>query len=308
MKPVIEFTGVSKQFGGKTVLRNLNLTINEGEFFVIVGPSGSGKTTTLKMINALIEPDGGDIHFNGRRIKDHDIRLLRRRIGYVLQQIALFPTMTVGQNIGLMPEILGWKKSERQHRIRELLETAGLPPEKYAHRRPHQLSGGEQQRIGILRAIAHKPDVLLMDEPFSALDPLSRTALQDTAADIHRRLGTTIVFVTHDMNEAVRLADRIAVMKNGGLQQVGTPEALQTRPATPFVRSFFQSTRTDYGKISALTDRWLPFSGDHTLPAVSPDAPVDALFPLLARHPRVRITGLGEADAQTVFACLAKRG
>ena len=271
----------------------------------MVGPSGCGKTTTLKMINALTQPSEGDVYFNGKRIKDYDIRRLRHRIGYVLQQIALFPTMTVKQNIELIPDILGWSKSERSRRSGELLEMVGLPPAKYAARYPNELSGGEQQRIGILRAIAAKPDVLLMDEPFSALDPLSRNALQEMVADIHRRLGTTVVFVTHNMNEAQRLASRIAVLQGGKLQQLGTPEELQTQPANEFVRSFFQSENTDYGKISQITD-FLPLSGDN-LPELQPDDNVAELFPLLGRHPRVRIRGLGEIDGSRVFDYLHNR-
>ena len=215
--PLIEFKNVSKRYDNHTAVNELNLTIYQGEFFVLVGGSGSGKSTTLRMINALTEPTDGDVYFNGRRIKDYDIRGLRHRIGYVLQQIALFPTMTVRQNIELMPDILGWDKSKRTSRVNELLELVGMPPETYLNRYPHELSGGEQQRIGILRAIAAKPDILLMDEPFSALDPLARASLQETVSLIHKKLGTTIVFVTHDMNEAAKLACRIGVMHQGKL-------------------------------------------------------------------------------------------
>ena len=175
--PLIEFKNVSKRYDNQTAVNELNLTIYQGEFFVLVGGSGSGKSTTLRMINALTEPTDGDVYFNGRRIKDYDIRGLRHRIGYVLQQIALFPTMTVRQNIELMPDILGWDKPKRTSRVNELLELVGMPPETYLNRYPHELSGGEQQRIGILRAIAAKPDILLNDEPFSALDPLARASL-----------------------------------------------------------------------------------------------------------------------------------
>ena len=305
MNAIVEFREVGKRYGEKNVISGLNLSIHEGEFFVMVGPSGCGKTTTLKMINALTQPSEGDVYFNGKRIKDYDIRRLRHRIGYVLQQIALFPTMTVQQNIELIPDILGWSKSERRRRSGELLEMVGLPPAKYAARYPHELSGGEQQRIGILRAIAAKPDVLLMDEPFSALDPLSRNALQEMVADIHRRLGTTVVFVTHNMTEAQRLASRIAVLQGGKLQQLGTPEELQTQPANEFVRSFFQSENADYGKISQITDL-LPLSSDN-LPELQPDDNVAELFPLLGRHPRVRIRGLGEIDGSRVFDYLHNR-
>ncbi|MDO4641275.1 MAG: ABC transporter ATP-binding protein [Neisseria sp.] len=307
MKPIIEFCNVTKSYNGKNVICDLNLSIEAGEFFVIVGPSGCGKTTTLKMINALTEPTEGYVYFDGKPIKNYDIRSLRHRIGYVLQQIALFPTMTVKQNIELIPDILGWKKAERHQRSTELLEMVGLPPEKYAARYPHELSGGEQQRIGILRAIAAKPDVLLMDEPFSALDPISRNALQEMVATIHAKLGTTIVFVTHNMNEALRLASRIAVMRHGLLQQTGRPETLQNEPANEFVRSFFQSETIGYGKINQLLAyNLLPLSGAD-MPECSPDDNITDLFTLLSNYNRVRIAQSGEIDARIIFEYLNNR-
>ena len=237
--PFIEFRGAGKQYDGKYAVRDLDLTIYEDEFFVLVGGSGSGKSTTLRMINALIEPTDGNVYLHGKRIKDYDIRQLRHQIGYVLQQIALFPTMTVAENIALMPDVLGWPKTERKTRVNELLELVELDPAHYRDRYPHELSGGEQQRIGILRAIAAKPQVLLMDEPFSALDPLVRTVLQDQIAMIHQKFGTTIVFVTHDMQEAAKLACRIGVMHNGKLVQIGTPEEIKKQPANDYVQSLF---------------------------------------------------------------------
>ena len=242
--PFIEFRGAGKQYDGKYAVRELDFTIYQGEFFVLVGGSGSGKSTTLRMINALIEPTDGNVYLHGKRIKDYDIRQLRHQIGYVLQQIALFPTMTVAQNIALMPDILGWQKAERRARVNELLELVELSPEHYCDRYPHELSGGEQQRIGILRAIAAKPQVLLMDEPFSALDPLVRAVLQDQIAMIHKKLGATIVFVTHDMQEALRLACRIGVMHNGKLVQIGVPEEIKNRPANNYVKSLFSTADT----------------------------------------------------------------
>ena len=227
----------------------MDLTIYQGEFFVLVGGSGSGKSTTLRMINALIEPTDGNVYLHGKRIKDYDIRQLRHQIGYVLQQIALFPTMTVAENIALMPDVLGWPKAERKARVNELLELVELDPARYRDRYPHELSGGEQQRIGILRAIAAKPQVLLMDEPFSALDPLVRTVLQDQIAMIHQKFGTTIVFVTHDMQEALKLACRIGVMHNGQLAQIGTPEAIKKQPANDYVQSLFSAAAPDAERI-----------------------------------------------------------
>lgn len=248
---MIEFENVHKSYGGRPVIENLNLTVKRGELFVLVGASGSGKSTTLKMINALASPDGGNVYFDGRRIKDYDIRALRHRTGYVLQQIALFPTMTVEQNIALMPELLGWKKAAREERVAELLDMVGMPSETYRRRYPNELSGGEQQRIGILRAIAAKPDVLLMDEAFSALDPLSRTALQDILLNIHARSETTIVFVTHNMHEAIRLGDRIGVMQQGRLVQVDMPSEIQANPANAFVRSMFGQEVHGAGRVIA---------------------------------------------------------
>ena len=239
--PFIEFRGTGKHYDGKYAVRDLDLTIYQGEFFVLVGGSGSGKSTTLRMINALIEPTDGNVYLHGKRIKDYDIRQLRHLIGYVLQQIALFPTMTVAENIELMPDVLGWPKAERKTRVNELLELVELDPAHYQDRYPYELSGGEQQRIGILRAIAAKPQVLLMDEPFSALDPLVRTVLQDQIAMIHQKFGTTIVFVTHDMQEAAKLACRIGVMHNGKLVQIGTPEEIKKQPANDYVQSLFST-------------------------------------------------------------------
>ena len=249
---LIEFKNVSKRYDSHAAVSKLNLTIYQGEFFVLVGGSGSGKSTTLRMINALTEPTDGDVYFNGRRIKDYDIRPLRHRIGYVLQQIALFPTMTVAQNIELMPDILGWDKAQRKARASELLELVGLSPAQYQSRYPHELSGGEQQRVGILRAIAAKPDILLMDEPFSALDPLARASLQETVSLIHKKLGTTIVFVTHDMAEALKLACRIGVMHQGRLVQVATPQDIQNYPADDYVRSLFSATQTNDSAASVI--------------------------------------------------------
>ncbi|GFH40381.1 hypothetical protein Hs20B_07790 [Lactococcus insecticola] len=239
MTDIIKFDKVSKIFEGKKVIDSLDLTIEKGEFFVIVGPSGSGKTSTLKMINALVAPDEGDVYFENKRIIDYDLKKLRLKVGYVLQQIALFPNLNIQQNIELIPEILGWSKDKRQARSLELLEKVKLDAT-YLKRLPSELSGGEQQRVGILRAIAADPDVIIMDEPFSALDPISRNNLQELVLDIHENLGTTIVFVTHDMKEAQRLGDRIAVMQEGKLLQCASPDEIREHPANDFVKSFFE--------------------------------------------------------------------
>ena len=221
------------------ILDGLNFEIQEGEFFVLVGPSGSGKTTTLKLINRLIEQTDGDIYFEDKRLKDYDLRELRLKTGYVLQQIALFPNLTVAENIALIPEMKNFDKKEIKEKTEDLLKKVGLDPKHYMNRLPKELSGGEKQRVGILRAIIANPKILLMDEPFSALDPLSKVQLQDLIKTLHNEYKMTTVFVTHDMDEAMKLADRICVLKNGKVVQIATPEVLKENPVDDFVREFF---------------------------------------------------------------------
>lgn len=238
---MIRYQGVSMSYDGRgKVLDDLNFEIKEGEFFVLVGPSGSGKTTTLKLINRLIEQTEGDIFFQGKNIKDYPLREMRLEMGYVLQEIALFPNLTVAENIGLIPEMKKINKKEIAKRVDSLLKQVDLDPKVYKNRLPEDLSGGEKQRIGILRAIAANPKVLLMDEPFSALDPISRTQLQDLVKDLHEDYKITTVFVTHDMREAIKLADRICLMRDGKVVQIGSPEDLVNNPANDFVASFFK--------------------------------------------------------------------
>lgn len=241
MTSAIKFEHVNKTFAKKVVVNDLNLDIQQGELFVLVGNSGSGKTTSIKMINRLADPSAGQILVNERPTTDYNVQKLRWKIGYVLQQIALFPNMTVAKNITLIPEIQG-AKADLTEMAANLLEKVGLNPQEYAHRYPHELSGGEQQRIGILRAIASKPPIVLMDEPFSALDPLSRANLQELVINLHQQLHNTILFVTHDMNEALHLADRIGVMKDGKLLQVDQPQEILRHPANNFVRDFFKGS------------------------------------------------------------------
>lgn len=221
------------------ILDGLNFEIQEGEFFVLVGPSGSGKTTTLKLINRLIEQTDGDIYFNNKRLKDYNLRELRLETGYVLQQIALFPNLTVAENIALIPEMKKIDKKVIKEQTEDLLKKVGLDPKHYMKRFPKELSGGEKQRIGILRAIIANPKILLMDEPFSALDPISKVQLQDLIKQLHDEYKRTTVFVTHDMDEAMKLADRICVLKDGRVVQIATPEVLKEKPADDFVREFF---------------------------------------------------------------------
>lgn len=238
---MIRYQGVSMSYDGKEkVLSNLNFEIKEGEFFVLVGPSGSGKTTTLKLINRLIEQTDGDIFFQDKNIKDYPLREMRLEMGYVLQEIALFPNLTVAENISLIPEMKKINKKEIAKRVDSLLRQVDLDPKVYKNRLPEDLSGGEKQRIGILRALAANPKVLLMDEPFSALDPISRTQLQDLVKDLHSDFKITTVFVTHDMREAIKLADRICLMRDGKVVQIGSPEDLVNNPANDFVASFFK--------------------------------------------------------------------
>lgn len=237
---MIKFEAVSKEFDGARALDNLTFEIEAGEFFILVGKSGSGKTTTLKMINRLIEPSQGKIYWNNQAIKDLDLRSLRLDTGYVLQQGALFPNLTVEENIELIPEMKKWPKAKSQQAVQDLMTKVGLAPDKYKDRYPSQLSGGEQQRVGILRAIISQPQLLLMDEPFSALDPLSKTQLQDLIKQLHQELGLTIVFVTHDMQEALKLGDRICVMQEGQILQIADPATILADPANETVAQFFK--------------------------------------------------------------------
>jgi len=204
---VIRFENVSKSYGDSLILNNLSFEIQKGEFAVLIGPSGCGKTTSLKTINRLIEPNQGKIYVNGKDISETDRIELRRSIGYVIQQIGLFPNMTVEQNICVVPKLLKYSKEEMSKIVHEMLELVNMPYEEYAHKYPSELSGGQQQRIGVLRALAASPPIVLMDEPFGALDPMTRTILQDEVRKLQKKLGKTIVFVTHDMDEALNMAD-----------------------------------------------------------------------------------------------------
>jgi len=240
---MIKFENVEKRYGDTTVIKDLNMEINDAEIAVLIGPSGCGKTTTLKMINRLIEPSSGVIYINDQDILKADPIELRRNIGYVIQQIGLFPHMTVGQNIGLIPTLKNWPEDKKTARVRELMELVGMTPEEYMNRYPNELSGGQQQRIGVARALAADPDIILMDEPFSALDPLTRAQLQDELFNLQQELHKTIVFVTHDMDEALKLGDRICIMRDGEILQFDTPENLLRHPAHGFVEEFIGKKR-----------------------------------------------------------------
>ncbi|MFS7002296.1 ABC transporter ATP-binding protein [Carnobacterium maltaromaticum] len=239
---MIKFENVTKEYQADTpVVSSLNLEIKAGEFFVLIGPSGSGKTTTLKMINRLIPLTTGTIRIQGKPISEYNLNELRWNIGYVLQQIALFPNMTIEENITIVPEMKKWPKDQLANRVTDLLNSVGLDAESYRHRKPAELSGGEQQRVGVLRALAADPDIILMDEPFSALDPISRKKLQEDVAKLQKKVQKTVVFVTHDMQEALALGDRICIMRDGLVEQIGTPAELAAQPKNEFVREFLQS-------------------------------------------------------------------
>ncbi|MCB5221606.1 ABC transporter ATP-binding protein [Lactiplantibacillus pentosus] len=236
---MITFKQVTKTYAQSVALQRVNLTINSRELFVLVGPSGSGKTTLLKMINRLNEPTSGEVRIDDQKVNDVEVKTLRRTIGYVLQSGALFPNMTVFENAAISLAVLGWPIKKQHERVNALLQLVGLAPQKFAERHPSELSGGEAQRVGIVRALAADPLIVLMDEPFSALDPISKRQLQELVLTLHQRLETTFVFVTHDMQEAIKLADRMAVIHNGELQQVGTPAEILTMPQNKFVANFF---------------------------------------------------------------------
>ncbi|HLR60331.1 MAG TPA: ABC transporter ATP-binding protein [Pseudogracilibacillus sp.] len=246
---MIRFENVSKEYGDVIAIKQADLEVKEGEFLVLIGPSGCGKTTMLKMVNRLIPLTTGTIYINDKRISDYNINELRWNIGYVLQQIALFPHLTIAENIAIVPELKKWKRTDIDKRIKELMELVGIDYEVYKNRLPEELSGGQQQRIGVIRALAADPDILLMDEPFSALDPLSRGKLQDELISIQQQIKKTIVFVTHDMQEALKLADRVCILKAGEVVQVGTPQEIVNNPENEFVKSFIKGEVFDFKKL-----------------------------------------------------------
>jgi len=249
---VICFKNVSKSYGDSLILNNLSFEIEKGEFTVLIGPSGCGKTTTLKTINRLIEPDKGKIYVDGKDISQIDRIKLRRTIGYVIQQIGLFPNMTVEQNICVVPKLLKYKKEEMSEIVHTMLELVNMPYDEYAHKYPSELSGGQQQRIGVLRALAASPPIVLMDEPFGALDPMTRTILQDEVRRLQRKLNKTIVFVTHDMDEALSMADKIIFMNEGDILQIATPDEMLETPADELI-SNFMGKRSKNSEIPSLT-------------------------------------------------------
>ena len=237
---MIEFEGVYKAYKSKSVLYDINMEIRSDEIFVLIGSSGCGKTTLLKMINKLISFDRGDIRIDGESINKISGTLLRRKIGYVVQDGGLFPHMTIGENIGVIPKMLKQPQAQIEQRVDELLRMVNLEPNLYRDLYPAQLSGGQKQRVGVARAFSVNPDIILMDEPFSALDPVTRNELQDEIYNLQHQFHKTIVFVTHDMDEAIRLADRICIIQDGRIVQLDTPEQVLRHPASSYVEDVYK--------------------------------------------------------------------
>lgn len=314
---MIQFENVSKEYQeNKPVVSNLSFEIQDNEFFVFIGPSGSGKTTTLKMINRLIPLTTGYIRINGKMISEYKLNELRWNIGYVLQQIALFPHMTIEENITVVPEMKKWAKEEMKGRVTELLASVGLDPENYRNRKPSELSGGEQQRIGIVRALAADPDIILMDEPFSSLDPISRSSLQQDLLHMKETLNKTIVFVTHDISEALTLGDRICLFNKGEVVQIGTPQEIREQPKNDFVREFLKAgnivseqrrTVNDLVKAGYMDKRTADIEG---APSLNIYATIEEATGALAEAPRVKVINenqewIGSISQQQLLSYLA---
>ena len=283
MHSALQLESVSKSYGGGAVaVRDATFTVARGEICTIVGPSGCGKTTTLKMINRIIEPSGGRILIDGRDAAGIDAVELRRRIGYVIQQVGLFPHMSVEDNVSTVLRIMGRPRRECLHRAHEMLEVVGLPPDRYARRRPAALSGGEQQRVGVARALAADPDLVLMDEPFAAVDPVVRKQLQEELIRIQRETDKTILFVTHDLPEAFGLGHRVVVFNAGAVVQAGPPEELLFAPASDFVSNYLAESRELLGLRFLKAREFATRKRGRRRPDLAPDASVLDVLRLLA--------------------------
>ena len=241
--PVIEARHLTRHYGTQAVVQDVSFTLQAGETLVLLGPSGCGKTTLLRMLNRLIEPDAGTVAINGQDVRRQRPEQLRRGIGYVIQQVGLLPHYTVAENVAVVPQLLGHPAAQVAARTEELLRRLHLPPERYARQYPHQLSGGQQQRVGLARALAADPPIILLDEPFGALDPITRASIRREFRELPELRRKTVVLVTHDVTEAFELADRILLLNAGQTQQLGTPHELLFRPANNFVRQFFEAER-----------------------------------------------------------------
>lgn len=314
---MIEIFGLTKEYSGHRAVDGLDLTVATGELTVLLGPSGAGKTTVLRCINRLIEPTSGRIMVDGVDVATLDPVALRRQMGYVIQNVGLFPNMTIRDNVAAVPRLLGWEKGRIAARVDEMLDLVGLDPDRYGPKYPRQLSGGEAQRVGVARALAADPPILLMDEPFGAVDPLTRERLQREMRRLQARLRKTVVFVTHDIDEAVLLADRIALMRDGRLEQHDTPETLWRRPANDFVRRFFGENLGLRVIIRhCLQDvRLKPLPGDAAdLPQIDAGATLkEALAELVGQRVRALVvvrdgTPVGTFDFDVLLASLAEEG
>jgi len=283
---MIEIDQVSKSYGDRRIVDRLSLTVGTGELCVLLGSSGCGKSTTLRMINRLIPTDGGSIRLGGEDVASVSPEALRRRIGYAIQSIGLFPHWTVEDNIATVPRLLKWPEARVRDRVGELLELFRLDPRSYSGKYPHQLSGGEQQRVGVARALAADPELLLMDEPFAAVDPITRDALQAELARIHQTTGKTIVFVTHDIDEALRLATMIAIMDRGQIVQLGAPLDILEHPANDFVREFVgrQGLGLKLLSVRKIADRLQPGETAEGEPLPLDASLGDAFSAMTARH------------------------
>jgi osmoprotectant transport system ATP-binding protein len=250
---MIEYRDVRKSYGDKEIIRGISFTVEAGEFIVIIGPSGCGKTTTVKMLNRLIDATSGSILIDGVDTREMDLLRLRTSVGYVIQQIGLFPNMTVEENISVVPKIMKWSKDKTLARVKELMEMVHMPYDDYAKKYPKQLSGGQQQRVGVLRAMATNPPIIIMDEPFGALDPITREILQAEVKKIQKEFHITILFITHDMHEAMKMADRVIFMDQGVIRQQATPRQMLLHPATEEITRFIslQEVGLDEGNLTA---------------------------------------------------------
>ncbi|HCT8159274.1 TPA: ABC transporter ATP-binding protein [Staphylococcus aureus] len=318
---MIKFKNVTKRYGKHVAVDNISFNINEGEFFVLIGPSGCGKTTTLKMINRLIHLSEGYIYFKDKPISDYPVYEMRWDIGYVLQQIALFPHMTIKENIAQVPQMKKWKEKDIDKRVDELLEMVGLEPEKYKNRKPDELSGGQRQRVGVIRALAADPPVILMDEPFSALDPISREKLQDDLIELQTKIKKTIIFVTHDIQEAMKLGDKICLLNEGHVEQIDTPEGFKNNPQSEFVKQFMGSHLEDDAPCveenAIIRDLDIMKPIDEVIsmsayPIVYDNQPIEVLYQLLSESERVIVmqedsVGQYVIDRKGIFKYLSQK-
>ena len=292
---MIEFKDLTKKFpGGKIAVDSLNLTFNDGEFIVFIGTSGSGKTTSMRMINRMIEPSSGEILIDGKNIKDMNAVELRRQIGYVIQQIGLMPHMTIFENIVMVPKLLKWPVEKQRKIAEELIQKVDLPLD-FLERYPSELSGGQQQRIGVIRALAADQDIILMDEPFGALDPITRDSLQELVKQLQQELGKTVIFVTHDMDEALKLADRIVIMQEGKVVQFDTPDNILMDPANEFVENFIGEERLSQARTNYRTVEQIMILGPVS---VSTDQNLSEAIKLMRTR---RVDSLFVTDAEDVL-------